>query len=154
MAQPVAGETRVGVGGVLSPIQTAALEIFQHFAARHIQHRPENALAIDGPNAAQSAATCASQESEKHSLGLIGLRVTGGDFRTGTAREELLEETVAGSPAGPLEVAARQGHVLSAHEVLAAELDRELTYELFVGIRVGASQAVIQMQYRNLTIRK
>ena len=80
--------------------------------------------------------------------------MTGRDFRTGTVREELLKESVAGMPAGPFEVAASQGHVLSAHEVLAAELGCELPHELFVGIRVGAAQAVIQMQCCDLAIRK
>ena len=71
--------------------------------------------------------------------------MTGRDFRTGSVREEFFKESVAGTPAGALEVSTTQSHILSAHKVLAAQLSREFPHERLVRVRVGTAQAVVQV---------
>lgn len=64
MANAVAGEARVGVGGIDVPIQAVGAQIGHHFVTGYVQQRADEAFAGSGKNCSEAGGAGTAQKTE------------------------------------------------------------------------------------------
>jgi len=107
MADAVAGQAQVRIGGILTPGDAARGQPGPDFIAPDLNQRTDNALGGDGPDCRESCGRSAAEHAKEHGLGLIGEGMAGGDALQVMVLHGLKEEGPAGVAGCLLDVPGR-----------------------------------------------
>ena len=152
VADSVACEGRVAVGGVFAPSLAEAGQVRFDFGTCDGQHGAENepiGKSDDRMDAGEAFGPGAAEEFAEDGFGLIVQGVGGGDGVQTTRGQELSEPGVAQAASGFFDGFALLAGFRSGIDVAGVELETqrrgEFSGEILVGVRVGSAQPVMEM---------